>query len=178
MSKVWKYKSSENDKLSKKVEKDKDIVMTQPSMAKHLINQIKFKEGDIVMEPCKGKGAFYDNLPDNVEKIYCEINEDKDYLEFNGKVDITLSNPPFVPRKLFWSFMEKAMETTNREIYWLINLISLNVFTPRRLDEMKEKNWFIQSFHIVSDKRWFGRYAFIKIGRENPNVFTWNGKSF
>jgi len=178
MSKVWEYKSNETDKLAEKVEKDNTIVMTKPDMAKHLISQISFIDGDKVMEPCKGDGAFYDNLPNNVEKLWCEINEGKDYMEFNGKVDITLSNPPFVPRKLFWSFMQKSMETTNREIYWLVNMSSLNVFTPKRLQEMKEKNWFIQSFHVVSDKRWYGRYIWIKIGRKNLNIFSWNEKSF
>jgi len=178
MSKVWDYKSNEDDKLSKQVEKDKDIVMTKPEMAKHLIYLLKFEDGDVVMEPCLGTGSFYDNLPDNVEKMYCEINKGKDYLEFDGMVDITLSNPPFVPRKLFWSFQQKAMDTTRREIYWLVNIGSLNVFTPKRLVEMKEKGWFINSFHIVNDKRWFGRYAWVKISKEDNNIFSWNTKSF
>lgn len=85
--------------------KDPDIVMTKPEMAKHLLSLVSFMDGDKVMEPCKGKGAFYDNLPSNVEKLYCEINEGKDYLTQEVEVDITLSNPPFVPRKLFWQFM-------------------------------------------------------------------------
>ena len=109
-------------KLKKLVEKDADICFTKDEMAKYLISKIKFKEGDKVMEPCKGKGAFFINLPKNTINLYCEINENKDYLTQNEKVDITLSNPPFVPRKLFWDFMKKAMETTNREIYWLINM--------------------------------------------------------
>ena len=170
----WKFKG----KLEKLVEKDSDICFTNPEMAKYLISLIQFKENDIVIEPCKGKGAFYNNLPDTVKKLYCEINEGKDYLENKEIVDITLSNPPFVPRKLFWCFMVKAMETTRREIYWLINLNSLNVFTPKRLNEMKLKGWFINSFHIVSDKRWFGRYAWIKISKEDNNIFTWTDKMF
>ena len=105
MSKVWEYESNKDDKLSKQVAKDPDIVMTKPDMAKHLLSLVKFKDGDVVMEPCRGKGAFYDNLPENVVKKYCEINQGKDYLEYNEKVDITLSNPLFVPRKLFWAFM-------------------------------------------------------------------------
>ncbi len=178
MVKVWEYESNENDKLSKKVEKDRTIVMTKPSMAKHLISLVSFMDNDRVLEPCKGDGAFYDNLPNNINKDWCEINEGKDYLDFNGRVDITLSNPPFVPRKLFWSFMQKAMETTEREIYWLINMQSLNVFTPKRLNEMKEQNWFIHTFHIVSDSRWYGRYVWLKIGREDMNVITSEQKSF
>ena len=178
-NKVWNYKSNDNDELAKQVEKDPTIVMTKPEMAKHLIGLIDFKDGDIVMEPCRGDGAFYNNLPDNVIKEWCEINEDKDFLEYQGrKFDICLANPPFVPRKLFWSFMQKSMDFTNRQIYWLINISSLNVFTPKRLEEMKTKGWFIESFYVVSDKRWFGRYIWLKIGRNDNNIFNWNDKSF
>ncbi len=62
-SKIWNYESNENDALAKKVEKDTDIVMTSPLMAIDLIARIPFQDGDIVMEPCKGSGSFYDNLP-------------------------------------------------------------------------------------------------------------------
>jgi len=176
--KIWDYQSNEADQLAQHVEKDKDIVMTKPQMAIDLISLVSFQDGDIVMEPCYGKGAFYDNLPNNVEKKFCEINMGKDYLDFSGEVDITLSNPPFVPRKLFWSFHQKAMETTKKEIYWLINISALNVFTPKRLEEMKTKGWFINGFHIVSDKRWYGRYAWVKISKTDNNIFSWTGGSY
>ena len=74
--------------------------------------------------------------------------------------------------------MVKSMDITRREIYWLINISSLNVFTPKRLDEMKSKNWFIESFHVVADKRWFGRYVWVKISRTNNKCFEWNNKTF
>lgn len=178
MSKVWEYESKKDDPLAEKVNKDPNIVMTNPEMAKHLIDLIDFKDGDVVIEPCYGRGAFYDNLPNNIHKEFCEINEGIDYLEYDGEVDITLSNPPFVPRKLFWSFQQKAMDTTRREIYWLINISSLNVFTPKRLNEMKDKGWYINSFHIVADRRWFGRYAWVKISKEDKGTFTWNNKTY
>lgn len=176
--KVWEYKSGTDDKLSKQVEKDPSIVMTKPEMAKYLISTITFNEGDVVMEPCLGDGAFFNNLPLYVSKKYCEINLGIDYLECKENVDITLSNPPFVPRKLFWDFMVKAMDTTKREIYWLINISSLNVFTPKRLNQMMDKGWYIQNFHIVNDKRWYGRYVWIKISKEKCNTFTWCNNSF
>ncbi len=178
MSKVWDYKSNNNDKLAKKVIKDPTIVMTKPDMARNLIALVDFKDGDRVIDPCRGDGAFYDNLPDNVIKSYCEINENKDYLEHKDKVDITLSNPPFVPRKLFWNFMQVAMDTTDREIYWLINMCSLNVFTPKRLLEMKDKNWFINHFHIVADKRWFGRYVWVKISKIDNDFISYKNNAY
>lgn len=177
---VWEYEAAANDSLGQKVAKDPDIVMTKPEMAKYLIDRISWEDGEIVCEPCRGKGAFYDNLPDNVVKIWYEINEGKDYL---GKDKVmcntTIANPPFVPRKLFWNFMVRAMETTTDRIYWLINLSSMNVFTPKRLEEMKKKGWFIQHQHIVADKRWYGRYVMLGIGREDLGIFSWyGGKAF
>ena len=77
--KVWDYKSNENDALSKQVEKNPDIVMTNPEMAKYLLSRIKFEDNDILLEPCKGSGAFYNNFPDNTINKYCEINEGLDF---------------------------------------------------------------------------------------------------
>ena len=176
--KVWEYKSNEDDKLAKQVKKDRTIVMTKATMAKDLIKRVPFADGDIVLEPCKGDGAFFDNFPDNVEKKWCEINEGRDFFEFEGEVDWVLSNPPFVPRKLFWDFMEKSMDITRKGIYWLINLSSLNVFTPRRLQIMQDKGWYIQSFHIVADKRWYGRYVFLEITKSENKIFSWKKESY
>ena len=177
-NKVWNYKSNKDDKLSKQVKKDRTIVYTKTTMAKHLIERITFQEGDVVCEPCRGDRAFYDNFPDNVVKTYYEINEGKDFLEAKEPVDYILSNPPFVPRKLFWNFQQKAMEITRKKIYWLINLSSMNVFTPKRLNEMKERGWYITSQYIVADKRWYGRYVWLEISKEPSNYYTWCNTTF
>lgn len=157
--------------LQDKIKKTSDIVYTKDTMAKYLINTIKWNDNETVLEPCKGKGAFYNNLPKNVIKKYCEIDEGKDYLEFDEMVDTVISNPPFVPRKLFWDFQLKAMKTTRKRIYWLINISSLNVFTPNRLEEMNKQGWYIQKFHMVADKRWFGRYVFLEITKKKKRYF-------
>lgn len=176
--KVWDYKSNDDDQLAKQVEKDPSIVMTKPEMAKHLINLIQYEEGEVWLEPARGDGGFYNNFPTNVVGRYCEINEGSNFLEYTEPVDVVISNPPFVPRKLFWDFMTKSMQIARKNIYWLINLSSLNVFTPKRLLEMKDAGWFIQRFHIVSDKRWFGRYVFLKIGKVDLEMITWKEGSF
>lgn len=175
--KIWDYQSNENDKLAEHLEKDNTIAFTKDDMAKYLISLINIKENDIVLEPCLGSGSFYNNLP-KCKKEYCEINLGLDYLEYKGNPDITLSNPPFVPRKLFWEFHKKAMETTKREIYWLINFSSLNVFTPNRLEEMKEKGWYLENIHIVADKRWFGRYGWCKFTKNKNNFLSYTKQVF
>ena len=57
-------------------------------------------------------------------------------------------------------------------------MLSLNVFTPKRLEEMSSKGWYINNFHIVSDKRWFGRYVWIKISKENTDIMSWCKTSY
>ena len=115
MSKVWDYKSNENDRLSKIVKKKgNDIVMTDPEMAKMLLSRINFKEGDSVLEPCRGTGSFYNNFPEYTKNEWCEINEGRDFLDYDGTVDITISNPAYVPRKLFWDIHLKAMDITKK----------------------------------------------------------------
>ena len=178
--KVWNYKSKEGDNLSKLIKKEGGgIVMTKPEMAKHLISLIEFEDGDVLLEPAKGDGAFFDNFPTNTINKWCEINEGVDFLNFNESVDYILCNPPFVPRKLFWEFNKKAMAITKKKIYWLINLGTLNVFTPKRLEEMTLNGWFITHLHIVSDRRWFGRYVWVEISKDSEkNIFTYHKNTF
>ena len=181
MNDLWDYEKNTDDRLGKMVEdKGIGITYTTPEMAKHLIDFVYERHPDytVWMEPCLGSGSFYDNFPDDIKGEWCEIIKGVDYLEYDGMVDLTISNPPFVPRKLFWSFHIKAMETTRHYIYWLINLSSLNVFTPKRMEEMTEKGWFVQHIHIVQDKRWFGRYCLVEFGRVDNGLFSFHRKTF
>ena len=70
------------------------------------------------------------------------------------------------------------METIRTAIYWLMNKYSLNVFTPKRLNEMKHKGWYINGFHIVNDKKWFGRYVWMRISRTSTQTITWCDKAY
>lgn len=155
-----------------------DIIYTKDDMGKYLLTLIDFNNGDVVMEPCRGKGSFYNNFPSYTDNRWCEISDGIDYLGQNQIVDFTISNPPFAPRKLFWDFHLHAMKTTRKEIWWLINMGSLNVFTPNRIEIMDNYNWFIQKFHIVTDKRWFGRYVFVQFTREQNDLLTYTKKVF
>ena len=177
--KVWDYKSNENDELAKKVSKDPTIVMTKDSMAKHLINRTIFYENERVLDPCRGDGAFYNNFPSKVKKDWCEINEGRDFFDYDEKCDTIMTNPPFVPRKLFWDFVVKGSKVAQKRMFWLINMGCLNVFTPKRLQQLKNNSWYITHLHIVSDKRWYGRYVMVEMGRlEERNIMTYNLETF
>ena len=100
-SELWEYERNTNDVLAKKVEKDATIVMTSPLTALDLISLIPLIDGDVIIEPCKGTGSFYNNFHKNTINMFCEMNEGVDYLDFNGEVDYTISNPPCA-KKIVW----------------------------------------------------------------------------
>jgi len=178
-NKIWDYKKNKLDNLGQLINKfDKTFVYTNEKMAKYLIKRCNFKENDIVLEPCMGNGAFYDHLPFYVNKDWCELSKGRDFFNYNSKVEYVIGNPPFVPRKLFWRFHLKAMSISTKGIFWLINMLTMNAFTPRRLNQMNKKGWYIQSQHIVNDKRWYGRYVWIHFSRKKNNYYTFKLKPF
>ena len=75
----------------KKNTADKDLVFTPVDLAKKLIDHLPIQ--GTVLDPCRGKGAFYDHL--NGDKHYCELSEGIDFYEWNDKVDWIVTNPPW-----------------------------------------------------------------------------------
>ena len=43
---------------------------------------------------------------------------------------------------------------------------------------MKDKGWYINNFHIVADRRWYGRYVWLKITKEDTGIFTWENNPY
>ena len=68
-----------------------DVVFTPDNIAKQICEMFDIK--GIVLEPCKGEGAFLKYLPENTE--WCEIADGKNYYDYNKKVDWLVTNPPY-----------------------------------------------------------------------------------
>jgi len=68
-----------------------DLVYTKPTLAQRLIGH--FHPTGRILDPCRGNGAFYDNLPET--RDWCEIRDGRDFLEWNEPVDWVLTNPPW-----------------------------------------------------------------------------------
>ena len=62
-----------------------DKVYTPEDVAKRIISE--FELCGIVLDPCCGHGAFYDNYPDYVQKDFCELDLGKDFFDYNKHVD-------------------------------------------------------------------------------------------
>lgn len=89
-----------------------DKVYTPTNIAKLIIN--KFPLSGKVLDAFKGKGSFYNNYPDTVEKDWCEIDEGRDFFEYNEHVDWIITNPPY---SIYDEVMTHSMEIADNIVY-------------------------------------------------------------
>ena len=72
-----------------------DDIMTPPHIAHFIIKRLPIKKSDVLYDPFRGLGSFYNNFPPENTNFYSEIKEGKDFFQFNKKVDWIISNPPY-----------------------------------------------------------------------------------
>ena len=78
-----------------------------------------------------------------------------------------------------WLFTEKAISIAQKGIAWLVNNQALNShFTPRRLQIMADKGFYLNHIKVVADKRWFGRYYYLIFTKKNNNFINWERKTY
>ena len=102
-----------------------DVIMTKDDTAKWILDY--FKPTGKFLEPCRGTGSFYNNYEG--EKDFCEITEGKDFLDYTGKVDWIITNPPF---SIFDKFLLKAFEVSDNIVFFCP---LIKAFKGKRLDE-------------------------------------------
>ena len=154
--------------------KPKDITFhyTNEQMVKDLIAITPISGS--VLDTGSGKNkVWYNNL--SGEKYECELEDGCDFLLWDKKVDWVVGNPPF---NIGWKFIDKMTDIAQKGIAVLGNINNFNQFTSVRLEKMKEKGFILQHIHIVSDKRWFGRYYYLIFTKEPNNFISWERKTY
>jgi hypothetical protein len=71
-------------------------IQTPRALAAALIAKLNIT--GLSLDPCRGGGAFYDALPE--PKLWCEIDEGRDFLAFHKSVDWIVTNPPWAGAEL------------------------------------------------------------------------------
>lgn len=118
-----------------------DIVYTPKKLAKRIIKH--FPLSGVVLDPCKGKGAFYKQFPENVKRRWCEIELDKDFLKYTRRVSWIVSNPP-------WSKMRAFLLHSFTLSDNIVFLAPITHFTTKaRLRDMKAHGYAIREFYGV-----------------------------
>lgn len=71
--------------------KPEDVVYTPDWCARDIVEH--FAPSGVVLDPCRGKGAFHDLLPEG--SPWCEISEGTDFFDWSTPVDWVIGNPPY-----------------------------------------------------------------------------------
>ena len=117
-----------------------------------------------VLDPCRGAGVFYNNLP-KCKKDWCEITEGRDFFEYKEKVDLVISNPPF---SMWNKWLDHTCEITDRFCY-LIGAMNL---TDHRIRELHKNGFGITAIRWVRVDWWFSHSLIILVERNKPSVIT------
>lgn len=147
--------------------KDRDIpqdfFITPKHIVKEMIGMTDIKETDIVLDPCYGEGAFYEELPKCI-KYYCEISKNKDFYDFNEPVDVIIGNPPF---SQFDKWIEKTISLRPKKICYLFGCINL---TPNRLKRLYSNGYFITKLVFVRITGYFGHSYLCLLERDKEPI--------
>lgn len=147
---------------------------TPETLAKKLIEKVDILPTDEVLEPFKGEGAFYNNLP-NCIKHWTEIEEGRDYKTFNQQVDWVITNPPFKIDGVsaFFDIMMYYLPLVRKGICLLGHDDCFRTLTPVRLKKINDMGFVISKIYVCSIKKWRGRYYFIKITKNGLNTLEY-----
>ena len=106
--KFYKYKKMVDDGQFS------DVHYTPKDLAHKIVNH--YKPTGKVLEPCKGDDAFYSH---NAFTDWCEIQQGKDFFDFEETVDWIITNPPY---SIFAQFLEHSMEIAQDIVFAPIKL--------------------------------------------------------
>lgn len=111
--------------------KPNDDISTPLEISLQILN--KFNLHGFVLDAFKGNGSFYNQYPEGLDKDWCEIKENKDFFNYNKKVDWIITNPPY---SIFDEVLKHSFEIADNIVY-LVPLSKV-VSSMGRIRKIKE----------------------------------------
>ena len=140
---------------------------TPEALCKELIKYVPYEEGDILFEAFRGEGNFFRQFPSNTQNIWTELEEGKCYTSYQGKIDWVITNLPFRLEtnrgrvNAFIQLLNYFSDRTEKGIAFLVNYKCWGAMTPKRMNELQKKGWYLQKAIVCNIKKWSGRYYFL-----------------
>tara|TARA_R100000697_G_scaffold119880_1_gene144340 strand:- start:170 stop:742 length:573 start_codon:yes stop_codon:yes gene_type:complete len=157
-----------SNKLGNKIKnrkKPNDVIYTPKSVAKIMIEICNIKPDDKVLDPSKGAGVFYDNLPE-CSKDWCEIDKGRDFFDYNKEVTCIIGNAPY---SLWDKWIDKTVELNPDRFCYIFGALNL---TPKRLKKIFNKGYIVKKLHLFQVDWWFGSQyiVYFKKGNSIENI--------
>ena len=150
---------------------------TPSELAKDLLRFVPISDTDVLFEPFKGEGAFYDNFPAANTKLWCELEQGRDYRDISSGFDWVITNPPFQVdtggRRInsFYYLLDYFLDRATKGVAFLANDTCFSTLTPLRLGKIKQRGWNITKIVVCSVKKWRGRYFFVIFEKTNTTFY-------
>lgn len=169
-----KQKDGKRKKLAwvknlKDKENPNDKVMTPHTLALKLIKMTPLKKGDFVLDAFSGKNAFYSQYPSFVKKDWCEIDNKRDFFDWDKKVDwVGPTNPPYSKIK---TVLEHSCKIANKGIAFLIGVMNMG---PNRIKMLEDNGFGITKMHLCNVKGWFGKSLFFIAEKGKKSIISYD----
>jgi hypothetical protein len=129
-----------------------DVIMTPPEICKKIVRY--FNPSGKLLEPAKGTGNFFKELKKFGDTDWCEISKNKDFMNYNKKVDWIITNPPWSKIR---DFLNKSMECSDNVVF----LFTINhLWTKARLRDIEKQNFGICEIIIFDTPKNFPQSGF------------------
>jgi hypothetical protein len=148
--------------------KPNDVFYTPLPVVKIMIDMCDITPDMKVLDPCKATGNFYNNLPE-CHKDWCEITDNKDFFDYNEKVDLVIGNPPY---SLWSRWLDHTTEITDKFCY----VFGVMNFTNVRLREIEKKGFGLTKMHILKVDWWFSQSLIAVFEKNKPSIMTSSGR--
>jgi len=130
-----------------------DKVYTPSNIVEDVLAYYGFQIGrqDLLLEPFRGGGAFYDKLKEysDNEVLWCEIDEGEDFFDFNDKVDWVITNPPY---SIFDKILPKLLEVADNNVV-VIPVNKLLSSMPRLMDIKRAGHGIRDVYYLGSGRQ-------------------------
>lgn len=165
-------KSNTSHKIKQR-ENPNDVFITPLKLAKYNIDMIEYKDDDIWYDPFKNDGSYYNQFPQdpqvpNENKKWSEILENKDFFNFDEKVDIICSNPPY---SMIDKVLEKSVSLKPRIISYLIGV---NNLTAKRMEYMENNGFYITKIHMCKVFKWYGMSMIVVWEKDKKPIMSYD----
>jgi hypothetical protein len=96
--------------MIKQANNPNDIVYTPDNIAKDIVEY--YQPAGFCLDPCCGEGAFLRHLPEGSD--WCEIQQGRDFFQYQKKVDWIISNPPY---SIYDKWLEQSFKIADNVVY-------------------------------------------------------------
>jgi hypothetical protein len=162
------------------------LEQTPVELAKDIITRYDhlFSDGDVLYEPFRGEGAFFNNFPPRCTKKWAELEDGKDY-KSETDCDWVITNPPFrlanedgKRRNAFWELINHFSDTCRKGFIFVGNDRCISCLTPLRQRKLKDKGWCLTHISIANIKKWRGRYFVLIFEKSTTSAISFFEKSY